>query len=100
MGEADVVPDFCLAEQDRVSVIPLPRHFRERGYWMYAHTDRSRWSPAIERFVHFVSPPPPPRNQDGRFPGIDEDGTGADAAIGVTGRHRASTEHPALFVTD
>ena len=58
-----IVPDFCLVEQDRVSVIPLPGHFRERGYWMYAHTDRSRWSPAIERFVHFVSPPPP---QQGR----------------------------------
>ena len=60
-----IVPDFCLVEQDRVSAIPLPRHFREQGYWMYAHTDRSRWSPAIERFVHFVSPPPR-RAQQGR----------------------------------
>ena len=53
-----IVPDFCLVEQDRVSVIPLPGHFREQGYWMYASTDGSRWSPAIERFIRFVSPPP------------------------------------------
>lgn len=58
-----IVPDFCLTEQDRVSVIPLSSHFQDRGYWMYAHTDWSRWSPAVERFIHFlVAPPPPPRN--------------------------------------
>lgn len=65
-----IVPDFCLVEQDRVSVIPLPGHFREQGYWMYASTDGSRRSPAIERFIRFVSPPP--AANDGRFPGIDE----------------------------
>ena len=93
-----IVPDFCLVEQDRVSVIPLQKHFQGHGYWMYANTDWSRWSPAVERFIQFMTPPP--RSKNGRSPGIDEDGTGADAAIGVTGRHRASTEPPALFVTD
>ena len=55
-----IIPDFCLTEQDQVSVIPLSRHFRERGYWMYARPRSSHQSPAIERFIRFVSPPPPP----------------------------------------
>ena len=52
-----IVPDFCITEQDRLSVIPLSRHFRERGYWMYARRDSSEQSQAIGRFIRFVSPP-------------------------------------------
>ena len=55
-----IVPDFCIVEQDRVSVIPLSRHFREQGYWMYARHGRPQQSPAIGRFIRFVCPPPPP----------------------------------------
>ena len=54
-----IIPDFCLTEQDRVSVIPLSCHFRERGYWMYARHGSSQQSPAIGRFIRFVSPLPP-----------------------------------------
>ena len=55
-----IVPDFCIVEQDRVSVVPLSRHFQERGYWMYAHPGRPQQSPAVGRFIRFVLPPPPP----------------------------------------
>ena len=83
-----IVPDFCVTEQDRLSVIPLSRHFRERGYWMYARRDGTEQSPAIERFIRFVTrkspppPPPPPRNRGGHdgSRGIDEGGEDFGAA--------------------
>ena len=97
-----IIPDFCLVEQDRVSVIPLPRHFRGQGYWMYASTDGPRWSPAIERFIRFVAPPPPrSSSNDGRCPGIDEDGAAAGDAIarptGTDPRFRELTPHPRVL---
>ena len=63
-----IVPDFCLTEQDRLSVIPLSRHFRERGYWMYARRDGSEQSQAVGRFIRFVtqSTPPPETAAAGR----------------------------------
>ena len=66
-----IIPDFCLTEQDQVSIIPLSHHFRERGYWMYAPPLRSHQSTAIERFIRFVAPPP----------AIDEDGNDFGAAV-------------------
>ena len=70
-----IVPDFCITEQDRLSVIPLSRHFEGWGYWMYAHRDRSERSAAVERFVRFVTklPPPPPRNRRGSIGGASGD---------------------------
>ena len=53
-----VIPDFCVTDQDRVSVIPLPLHLRARDYWMYARRDGPGRSPAIERFIRFVAPLP------------------------------------------
>lgn len=50
-----IVPDFCVTDRDRVSVIPLPRHLRARDYWMYARRDGSRRPPAVEQFIRFVS---------------------------------------------
>ena len=54
-----IVPDFCVTAQDQVSTVPLPPTHAARDYWMYLSRDVSRRSPAIERFIRFVSPPPP-----------------------------------------
>ena len=81
-----IVPDFCITEQDRLSVIPLSRHFQDWGYWMYAHRDRSGRSAAVERFVRFVTKlPPPPEIGEGRAaarPGSDEVGGGGGDRFG------------------
>ena len=77
-----VVPDFCLTEQDEVSVIPLSHHFRERGYWMYARPSRPHGSPTVGRFIRFVAlHPPPPRIYGSKSPVIDEGGNDFGAAI-------------------
>lgn len=65
-----IVPDFCVTAEDRVSVIPLPRHLGARDYWMYARRDGPHRSPVIERFIRFVLPSDAPA-RDVR-PGIDE----------------------------
>ena len=68
-----VVPDFCVTDQDRVSVIPLPRRWRARDFWVFARRDGSRRSPAVERFIRFVSTPPQQRQTP--FPGLTKPGT-------------------------
>ena len=69
-----VVPDFCVTDQDRVSVIPLSRYWPARDYWMFARRDGSRRSPAVERFIRFVSPLPLQQRQT-PFPGLTKPGT-------------------------
>ena len=68
-----IVPDFCLVEQDRVSVIPLPTLPGARLLDVRVH--RRVALVAGHRTVHpfrVPPPPPPPAANDGRFPGIDE----------------------------
>ena len=70
-----IVPDFCIFEQDLVSVVPLSRYFRDQGYWMYARRGKPHQSTVIGRFIRFVlpfphhpPPPPPPEATAGTAP--------------------------------
>ena len=48
-----VVPSICITDKDRVSTIPLTRHFKSRTFGLFTRIDKPP-SPAAKQFVELV----------------------------------------------